>query len=891
MNALLGHTATDDRSSAARRLVPRSAVFGALSAGGPGGVLLVCAPAGSGKTVLLRSWAGGLGGRVAWVSVERDEEDAQHFWLSVVGAVADAVGGERLIERVGATPAFRGDAVTERLLSDLRSLDEPLVLVIDDLHELRSADALRLLEHFLSELPPGLRVALATRQDPGLGLHRLRLTDRLTEIRASDLRFSLDETRKLLEADGITLDDDAVALLHERTEGWVAGLRLAALSLGKHPDPERFVSEFTGSERTVAAYLMAEVLERQPAEVRELLLRTCLLEQVSGPVADFLTGGAGSERILQQLEDANAFVVSLDAGRSIFRYHHLFAELLRLELRRTSPSMVATLHQAAARWCEEHGSTVEAIRHAQAAGDWSHAARLLADGHVSLVLDGRTATLRALLAAFPDGAPDVDAELALVFAKGRQFESSLDASATYIALAQRLADTVPAERRWRFDLELLEATLALARRRGSVGTAVEAMRAMEELLATQPVGELALSNDLRAAALMNLGIAELWSSRLGDARSHLQQGLELARRIGRPYLQIGCLAHLAMAAPLGGQRASVAYELSEQAITLARDYGWTEDPVSAAALGTKAIILLWLGRFAEGERAIEQARRAVRAESDPGTELLIHHSVGLLSMARGRFDEAFAAFEAAEQMQMLLAGEHAFSSERRSRIVQMHAWAGDPSAARRALAALAGEEHDLAGVRIAEAAVHLAEGSPEQAVAVLVPVIECREPALKADWGAIDASLLEALAREQLRGRRAAEASIERALDLAEPEGVLLPFILFPVGELLERHRDQRTAHAALLSQILDVLAGSPVPVGGGAAPPHEELSEAELRVLRYLPSNLKANEIAAELFVSSNTVRTHLRHIYGKLDAHSRSEAVTRARELGLLAPASRVR
>ena len=260
-------------------------------------------------------------------------------------------------------------------------------------------------------------------------------------------------------------------------------------------------------------------------------------------------------------------------------------------------------------------------------------------------------------------------------------------------------------------------------------------------------------------------------------------------------------------------------------------------------------------------------------------------------MARGRFDEAFAAFEAAEQMQMLLAGEHAFSSERRSRIVQMHAWAGEPSAARRALAALDGEEHDLAGVRIAEAAVHLAEGSPEQAVAVLGPVIECREPALKADWAAIDASLLEALAREQLGGRRAAEASIERALDLAEPEGVLLPFILFPVGELLERHRDQRTAHAALLSQILDVLAGSPVPVGGGAAPPHEELSEAELRVLRYLPSNLKANEIAAELFVSSNTVRTHLRHIYGKLDAHSRSEAVTRARELGLLAPASRVR
>ena len=224
---------------------------------------------------------------------------------------------------------------------------------------------------------------------------------------------------------------------------------------------------------------MAEVLERRPAEVRELLLRTSILEQVSGPLADFLTGSSGSERILQQLEDANAFVVSLDAGRSAFRYHHLFAELLRLELRRTSPSIVATLHREAARWYEEHGSAVEAIRHAQAAGDWPYAARLLADGAVSLVFDGRTATLRALLTAFPAGAPDIDGELALVFAKGRLFEGALDESAAYIAAARRLAEAVPAERRWRFDLQLLEAELALARRRGNVGTAVEAMRAME----------------------------------------------------------------------------------------------------------------------------------------------------------------------------------------------------------------------------------------------------------------------------------------------------------------------------------------------------------------------------------------------------------------------------
>ena len=205
-------------------------------------------------------------------------------------------------------------------------------------------------------MPAELRVVLATRKDPRLGLHRLRLAGALTEIRAADLRFSLDETRKLLEAAGVTLSDAGVALLHERTEGWAAGLRLAAISLAEHPDPERFVREFSGSERTVAGYLLAEVLERQPPEVRDLLLRTSVLERVSGPLADCLTGGSGSERMLQELEDANAFVTALDVGRSWFRYHHLFADLLRLELRRASPTLSRSLHAAAAQWYREHGA-------------------------------------------------------------------------------------------------------------------------------------------------------------------------------------------------------------------------------------------------------------------------------------------------------------------------------------------------------------------------------------------------------------------------------------------------------------------------------------------------------------------------------------------------------
>jgi LuxR family transcriptional regulator, maltose regulon positive regulatory protein len=281
----------------------------------------------------VRSWAAERDESVAWVTVDREERDAQRFWIHLIEALAD-VAGDEVVERVSPAPRFAGAVVVERLLAQLERLEDPLALVIDDLHELDCEDALAWLEMLLTRLPAQLRILLATREEPMLGLHRLRLAGELTELRGPDLRFSLEETRTLLCASGITLSDTGLASLHARTEGWPAGLRLAAISLSAHPDPERFVSEFSGSERTVAGYLLTEVLERQPPRVRDLLLRTSLLERVSGPLADALTGGAGAEAVLQRLEDQNAFVTATDAARSWFRYHHLFADLLRLEWHR-----------------------------------------------------------------------------------------------------------------------------------------------------------------------------------------------------------------------------------------------------------------------------------------------------------------------------------------------------------------------------------------------------------------------------------------------------------------------------------------------------------------------------------------------------------------------------
>jgi LuxR family maltose regulon positive regulatory protein len=355
-------------------LVSRSRLFGLLERAGR--VALVSAPAGSGKTVLLRSWIGkaGLADHAAWVSAGRDSRDPQQFWACVADALRGTAAGGGLVRPPEAAPDLDGWTVVERLLDDLGTLRERIWLIVDDLHELGCDTTLAQLELLVRRAPPELRIVLAARHGLRLGLHQLRLEGELTELRAADLRFTPAEARALLDAAGAQLADPALALLVERTEGWAAGLRLAALSLAGHGDPERFAAEFCGSERTVAEYLLAEVLDRQSEQVRRLLLRTSVLERVNGELADLLTGDSGGERILQELEIANAFVVSVDAARSWFRCHRLFADLLQLELRRTAPGEVTGLHHLAAQWFADHGFAEEAARHARAARDRGPAA-------------------------------------------------------------------------------------------------------------------------------------------------------------------------------------------------------------------------------------------------------------------------------------------------------------------------------------------------------------------------------------------------------------------------------------------------------------------------------------------------------------------------------------
>jgi LuxR family maltose regulon positive regulatory protein len=864
------------------RLIGRGDLLAALDRAVAKKVTIISAPAGSGKTSLLRTWADrpGRSDRLAVMQVQRDQQDAQQFWLALLNAVRQASAA---ISRAGppaATPDFNGRAMVDRVLSELASHRGRLILIIDDLHELACADALAQLTRLLTNLPDDVHAVLATRHDLPLRLQQLRLAGELAEIRAADLRFSERETRELLDASGIALSEAGAALLHQRTEGWAAGLRLAAISLAGHPDPERFVAQFSGSDRTVAEYLIAEMLDRQSDDVKDLLLRTSVLDRVNGELADLLTGRPGSERILLALEDANAFVVSLDPGRTWFRYHHLFADLLRLELRRALPAEVPTLHRHAADWLIQHGQIADAIRHTQAVGDWPDAARLLADHSFSLTMDGQAQTVRALLGAFPPGAPADDPELALIRAGLNLARGRLDEAAAHLAVAESHAETTPPDRQRRLQVAIASLKLSLATRRGHLASVLEQAKFLDSPVTGQSDEDIALDSDLRAVALMNLGTVEA-SLALVDAERHLQGGAALAREIGRPYLEVSCLAQLAFASRV--RPFATARRRCREAIALAERHGWGAEPMIAPALITLAANLVWTGSFDEGERWLQRTERVLQTDTGPDIRLLVHIVNGMLQAGRGRRREALREFSAAEHLGSQLADSHALASQVTGWLIATQARLGRPGEARACLEALDDERAGSGEIRNALAVIYLAEGDPAGALGALHDVLDGTAPVL-GYVTLVEAHLLAGLAHRELGDQRAANQAAERALALAESDRLILPFAMTGSAGLLEGLPRHETAHAALLTDIFDVLRGSSPSARDQPLLPAEELSPSELRVLRYLPTNLSRPEIASELSVSVNTVNTHVRNIYAKLQARDRSSAVQRARELRLL-------
>ena len=850
-------------------LVERPRLFELLDHGTQNAVTLVAAPAGSGKTMLVSSW---LRSRAqlatAWVSIQRDETDATHFWGQVLDAVRDSGALDAHDPLTTLVPGGH-EEFDQRLREGLARLEPTLLLVLDDLHHLRSEEALQALEQLLADAPPRLRTLITSRRDPKLGLHRLRLTGDLLEIRAADLDFTPAESAELLAAAGIDVGPEDVGRLHERTEGWAAGLRLAAMSLARHDAPDRFVAEFSGSERTVAEYLLGEVLHSQPPEVRDLLLKTSILERVNGPLADLLTGRSDGARALHELEEANALVVATDVARSWFRCHHLLGDLLELELRREAPAEIPRLHRLAAGWHAEQGHAVEAIRHAQLAGDAELAVELLGRHWVHLLMEGEEATLGTLLAGFPAGTDD--AELATITAADRLAQSRWAEADALLAAAEQRIDAVPPDRRHRAETALATVRLMRARHLGGldavVGAATEMLHAGEG------------GPELQALALMSLGIGETWTGRLPEAESHLERALALAGRLGSPYLELGTLGALGGVAILSS-RLPLAEERIRQAIAVADRVGWTTHAFSGVAYSSLASVLIERGRLAEGEQWLARAAPILARAPEPPATVGLRHTQGMLHLVRGHDAEALREFREAERLADELRAPHFLAMVARQWQLRAQLRLGEVEAVMDALESERGPGAQWCNLA---ARARLSQDDAAGALDAVAPVLEGTEFIFHVNVE-IEAHLLDALARPPGEPR---ERSVERALALAEPEGRVWMALTIPgVASLLADHPTHRSVHAAQLQLLRDHLRGIEP---GAAEELADPLSERELAVLRFLPTNLSASEIGGELYLSVHTVKTHMRKLYAKLGAHTRAEAVQRGRALGLLAPARR--
>jgi LuxR family maltose regulon positive regulatory protein len=839
---------------------------------------LIVAPPGSGKTALLASWIkeGRPPGAVAWLPLDREDNERRRFWTGVVAALRRA------------DPTLASLAVPPRGLSGflpafvnaLAKRRAPLILVLDDLHEVSEPAVIADLDVLLDRAPGSFRVVASTRSDPPLRLGRLRLAGRLTEVRADELAFTLDEAGALMRALGVALAREDLERLWRRTEGWAAGLRLAAVSLQGQPDPHDFVTGFAGDDRAVSDYLLTEVVAREPPESLGFLLRTSIVERVNGELADALTGSPGGDRQLDELMRRNGLVAALDAHGSWYRYHPLLADVLRIELARRMPDEVSELHRRAARWNDERGHALDALRHSVAAGDWGLASEIVGEHWLSLVMRGQGAPLRGLLKLIPVEVVRSDAELSLATAGLLLEAGDAGGADEFMGIAHELARRLPEARRRRFAVTSTATDLYRARMRGDVEKALSAAR-----LVLAEHWDRAVAEDVRALTLANLGIAELWRGDTAAAGSHLEQAAGLASDCGNDYVHFLAEGYVAAVDVLEGRLVD-GWHRGRAAVELAEQRGWTLVPQFAIAYLAVAAVHVFWNELEAAEEAVERSSRALRRSSE---RLLAAANAQLRAYLLAYRGKPLRALEALRGPTTAAWGAMPRFLRVSTSILEgeLRLALGEPERAREVWAKLDAEE-DAPDAALGVARLELAAGEPRAAVDALSAFFHDERAPVMPNASA-EARVIDAIAHDSLNEPDSAKDSLERALDLAEPPGFRNAFLRYraPVRSLLRRHVRSGTRHRAFAGELLDALQdGAPAdrPSGG---PLLEPLSERELAVLRYLPTMMSNGEIASEMFVSPNTVKTHLKHVYRKLDVTDRRGAVRRARELRLLGPA----
>ena len=841
---------------------------------------LVTAPAGAGKTMALALWAAGAG-TVAWVTVDEFANRPGIFW-----AYVDAALRRSGVAVPALLPAARGRAGDHVFLlglaAALAAQDPPVTLVLDDLHLLTDPEVLGGLDYVLRNTGAGLRLVVGSRMDPPLLVHRYRLAGELTEVRASDLAFTLAEAEELMIRHGRALTADSIERLTRRTEGWAAGLRLAAISMGTYPSPDQFISELITDDSAVTDYLVREVLNTQPPAVRDVLLSTSILEQVSCEAARELTGNEQAGEILPALARANAFVQP--AGPGSYRYHTLFAEVLRLTLRREDPDRLACSHRRAARWYERHGQLTDAVRHAAEAGDWQLASSIVIDGlAISEIFDPRgSPPLAGQFGGMPHGqawtGPQPHLVSAAVALSAGQHESSIAA----LDAAEGILECLPADQEAECRLAAALIRLAASRRTGDFMAAAAAAAGAEVLVSWIPDEKLARHRKTRARVLAGRGAVELWSGHLDQAARTLDSGLAAATVAGGEDERADCLGHLALVEALRG-RLCRATELAARATAiLTTDQGRPPVPhPSPAALVALAWVHLEHNELREANNRLKQADAALSVTGDRLIGAVAWLTAAYAALAKGHVAAAGQIIATARSGWSVPAWLDQWLSVAESRA---YAVAGDIPAALAAAGRAGSDTSPEAAVTLAYA--WAAAGDGENARRVLTPVLAAHSGV--PELVRLQARLVDARLRytggDRVRGRR----SLAAALRLAEREQLRLPFALERgwIGPVLRRNPELAHAYRSLLAPTL-FHEQLPAPRGAPDQAPVlvvEPLTEREREVLQRLSGLLSSAEAASEMHISVNTLKTHLTHIYRKLATTRRSEAVRRARQLGLI-------
>jgi LuxR family transcriptional regulator, maltose regulon positive regulatory protein len=836
---------------------------------------VITGPPGAGKTMALALWAAAEPGVVAWVSVDEYDNRPGVFWSYAIAALRRSGVA---IPQAGAGWQRADDHVLAlRLAAALAANHPPVTLVLDDLHLLTTPQVLRELDFVLRNAGAGLRLAISSRIDPLLPLHRYRVSGHLAEIRAADLAFSRAEAGQLLAQHGITLPADSLECLVRRTEGWAAGLRLAALSMDAHPDPGQFVTELAAEHSTLTGYLVEEVLNAQPPQIREMLLCTSILEEVSADAVIEMTGAEQAAGTLSAVARANAFIQPTGSGR--YRYHTLFAEVLRLKLRRDYPDRVAGLHQRAARWYGRNGLLIQAVRHAARAGDWQLAAAMVIDDlAISQIIEpGSGQRLSDEFRDLPPGRSWTGPQPYLIAAAMALSAGRDESCAAALDAADGLLGHLPADQEPVCQLAAGIIRLTAALRTGDLAAAASAAASAESRLSQIPDEKLARHPDIGGRVLSGRGAVELWSGHLDEAASLLDAAGAAATASGRPE-PADCIAHLALAEAWRG-RLRRAAELADRAAVLAacgRRPGQDQNP---AALIARAWVHLERNELREARRCVKQADTVLDRTPD---ELIA--AAAYLVTAGG----ALAEGRASVAMQIIIRARSRRPIppwlDRQLSVIQSRACAaaGDIQAALAAAGRVGSEDSLEAAVALAHA--WAAAGDSDAATRALAPVFAARAVP---DRVRLYAWLADARLGYTSGDRAHGHRSLAAALRLAEPEQLRLPFVLERswISPVLRPDLDLTEAHRRLLPDPGHARLPAP-PADPDQAPalPAEPLSDREREVLRHISGMLSTAEVASEMYISVNTVKTHLRTIYRKLAASRRGEAVRRARQLELI-------